>query len=59
MSDTVFGTVTAENSTKVPESHCTVTKDVDVAVTTHVCASVLLADTQEMEKPLYHTARPH
>lgn len=52
MSDTVFGIVTAENSTKVPEWHCTVTKDVDVAVRTHVCARVLLAETEEMEKPL-------
>jgi hypothetical protein len=48
----VFGIVTEENSANVPELHCTVTKDVEVAVRTHVCAIVWLADTHEMEKPL-------
>jgi len=44
--------VTDENSENDPDAHCTVTKDVDVAVCTQVWAIVLLADITEIEKPL-------
>lgn len=49
----VAGTLTREKPVKEPDAHCTVENAVFVAVTTHVCAYVLVATMNEIPKPLY------